>query len=372
MTDVLLVGKGAPERGGIPTFLDLLASGPLADTHRIRLCNLAEQDSDPAGGRASWTNAGRTLRDARRVWRAAAGAEVVHLHTAGAPAVTMVRVGVLTLAARLRGTRLLVHVHGGRTLELLGSRLGRLIARLALLPAHHVAAVAGSVHEALTSVVPRRRLTLVRNGVDLARFQPAEHDHREPPVLLYVGLLTPRKGVLDLFAASRRLRERGVDHELWLAGGTPDEGSAAEREVREHAPDGVRWLGSRPPEEMPGVYRQADVFCLPSWWEGTPLTVLEAMASGLPVVATRVGDVADLLGDDAGTLVAPRDVDGLTSALAPLLTDAGRRAQVGAAARARAEARLDITRTLTAIEDLYQELAMGGTPRRHDTGGRER
>lgn len=360
MADVLVVGKGAPERGGIPTFLDILVSGPLASRHRIRLLNLADERVVPAGGRASWDNAARTLRDAGRVWRAATRRDVVHLHTAGAPAVTMARLGVLVLAARLRGARVVAHVHGGRTVELLAGPRGRLVARLSLRGAHRVVAVAGSVHAALRRVVPGRRLELIRNGVDLRRFRRVDAGPTaEVPVLLYVGLLTPRKGVLDLFEASRRLDAAGIAHELWLAGGTPDEGPRAEQQVRAAAPERTRWLGRRPPAAMPEVYGRADVFCLPSWWEGTPLTVLEAMAAGLPVVASRVGDVGELLDDSCGRLVPPGDPDALVAALGPLLSDPARRRRMGAAARARAEARFGLDGTLAALDALYRRLAAG-------------
>jgi hypothetical protein len=95
MVSVLLVGKAAPERGGIPSFLEMLTTSELAQHHRLELLNLADGDATPEGGRATWGNIRRTSRDVRRVWRAAHGRDVVHIHTAGAPVVTMARLGLL-------------------------------------------------------------------------------------------------------------------------------------------------------------------------------------------------------------------------------------------------------------------------------------
>jgi len=178
--------------------------------------------------------------------------------------------------------------------------------------------------------------------------------------VLYVGLLTPRKGVLDLVAASQLLFERGVDHELWLLGGTPDEGPIAEREVRSGL-DGLdgrtRTLGTRAPEDMPAAYAQADVFCLPSWWEAMPLSVLEAMASGLPVVATAVGDASRLVQDGStGFVVSPRDPVGLARALEVLLREPQRARSMGAAGRVRAREKFSSGVTAREISRLYLEL----------------
>jgi glycosyltransferase involved in cell wall biosynthesis len=352
---VLIVGKGAPERGGIPSYLHLLMAGPLADRHRLELLNLAAHGDAPEGGRGSWHNVRRTLRDTLLVWRRAGDVDVVHVHSAGAPAVTMARLGLLVLAARLRGARVLAHVHGGLVVQLLAGRPGRLVATLALRPASRVLAVAATVHQALDGIVDARRLELLRNGVDLDRFRPsAASDPDGPPKVLFVGVLTPRKGVLDLFEASDRLRGRGVEHELWLAGGTPDEGGDAEQQVTQAAPAWTRWLGRCSPEEMPDVYAAADVFCLPSWWEGTPLTALEAMASGLPVVASSVGDLPDLVVEGAtGHLVPARDPQALALALEALVSDATSRRRLGSAARQRAVDEFDVRVTLQRLDELY-------------------
>ena len=100
-------------------------------------------------------------------------------------------------------------------------------------------------------------------------------------------------------------------------------------------------LGTRPPEEMPAVYAAADVFCLPSWWEAMPLSVLEAMAAGLPVVATDVGDVGRDRVDDGetGFVVPPRRPEQLAACAAQTLLEdpALRRGGWGTPARARAE-----------------------------------
>jgi len=196
---------------------------------------------------------------------------------------------------------------------------------------------------------------LVDNGVDCSRYADPEPPH-DPPRVLYVGLLTPRKGVLDLIEASRLLNAQGVRHELRLLGGTPDEGPAAAVPVQQAAEGTARLLGTRAPEDMPQAYAEADVFCLPSWWEAMPLSVLEAMAAGLPVVATDVGDVSRLVTPLCGQVVPPRSPGLIAEALRPLLEDVEKRRRMGEAARDRARSTFSSTATANAIGSLYDEL----------------
>jgi glycosyltransferase involved in cell wall biosynthesis len=354
---VLLVGKGAPDRGGIPSFLEQLRDGELGRRHRITFLNLAH-DKTRQGGRATIANLRRTVVDAVAVWRVAHGHDVVHLNSALAPSVTVLRAGLLALAGRTCGCRVLVHAHGGDIDTWLGSRRHRLVMRVAMWPADLVAACWSVGEEALAGVLGADRVRLVDNGVDVERFAPAPGSRAAAtPRLLYVGLLTPRKGVLELIEASRALNAEGVDHELLLLGGTPDEGPAAAEPVVAAAAGLAKLLGTRQPEEMPAVYRDADVFCLPSWWEAMPLSVLEAMASGLPVVATDVGDVPRAVADgDTGLLVPVRAPADLTTALRKLLVDPTLRQRLGTAGRRRVERLFSASGTAEAVDALYAEL----------------
>lgn len=340
MVRILVVGKGAPDRGGIAAHLAGLLESPLARDHELSFLNLTRPETDPAGGRFTLRNVRRTVRDLAVLWRACAGAEVVSIHSALEPTVTMVRAGSFALVARSRKARVFVHAHGGGLRFWLRGRPRRMLTRMALAPCHAVIAVAEGERRVLSSVLGPDRVRLVENGVDVHRFDVGDRagvDVR-PPRVLYAGLLTPRKGVVDLLAASAELVARGVVHELILAGGTPDEGRTAEDEVRAAAHPCAQFLGPQPHERMPELYRQADVFVLPSWWEAFPISLLEAMASGLPVIATSVGDIPTLVEDGVtGILTAPKDVDALTEALERLLADPDLRRRMGEAGRLRVQ-----------------------------------
>lgn len=359
MSKVLLVGKGPPDRGGIPVFLDTLLGSELRDTHELTFLNVAHHET-PQGGQLTLGNLRRTARDTVAVWRAARGQDVVHVHSALAPTVTAVRAGLLAAAARLAGARVVVHAHGGNVETWLATPWRRALVRAVMAPAHRVVAVWSAGEKVLRAALGDAKVRLVDNGVRLADFAPAERPVRIPRVL-YVGLLTPRKGVLDLIEASRILAGRGVPHELWLLGGTPDEGPAAEVPVRAAATGTARLLGTRPPEEMATAYADADVFCLPSWWEAMPLSVLEAMASSLPVVATDVGDVSRAVLDGVtGRVVPPRSPAALADALEPLLADRQLRLAMGRAARERVERHFSSTGTARAVSAVFAEV--GATP----------
>ena len=356
MSRVLLVGKGAPDRGGIPTFLEELRNGDVARQHEVTFLNVAHEGT-PQGGEVTVGNVRRTVRDAVSVWRRARGQDVVHINSAVAPGVTALRAGLLAAVARLRGCAVVMHVHGGNLGTWLESRRNRLVLKAAMRPAQRIVAVWSAGQDALTPVLGAGRVRLIENGVDCSRYEPAEHAHR-PPRVLYVGLLTPRKGVLDLLEASAQLTAEGVEHELCLLGGTPDEGPAAAEPVLEAARGRATLLGTRPPEEMPPAYASADIFCLPSWWEAMPMSVLEAMAAGLPVVATDVGDVARLVDDGAtGYLVSPQSPDDLAAALRKLIVDPERSGEMGAAGRVRVEQRFSAEVTARAVCQVYAEAA---------------
>jgi len=280
----------------------------------------------------------------------------VHIQSALAPTVTVLRAAVLAAAGRVRGCAVVVHAHGGNIESWLNNGRRRLLVQLAMLPAHRVVAVWTAGEQALRHVLPAEQVRLIDNGVQLDAHFEAEAAHH-PPRILYVGLLTPRKGVLDLLEASQMLLARRIEHELWIVGGTPDEGPTAEAAVRAKVTVTARLLGTRAPEDMPAAYASADVFCLPSWWEAMPLSILEAMASCLPVVATDVGDVSRaVLDGDTGFVVAPHSPQQLATALETLLTDSDLRRRMGAAGRAHVEDGFSSDVTARKVSDLYLEL----------------
>ena len=355
MACVLLVGKGPPDRGGIPTFMRMLVESGLTSDHQVTFLNLA-RDEEPQGGRLTWNNVTRLLADMVAVWRGSAGCDVVHLHSALAPSVTALRAGALGAVARVRGCRVLVHAHGGLVLTWMDRPSRRWLVRLALSPAHQVLAVSTALERALAAAAGPHRIRLLHNGVDLRAYYPEPVENAVPSVL-YVGLLTPRKGLLDLFSASRILERRGVKHELVLVGGTPNEGGDAESQVRGAAPATAHLLGEKDSSELPSLYRSADVFCLPSWWEAMPLSLLEAMASGLPAVVSDVGEVPKMVAPETGVLVPPREPERLADALETLITDGELRSRMGAAARRRAVDHFALTTMVATLSTVYDDLA---------------
>jgi len=283
------------------------------------------------------------------------------VHSALNPLVTLLRATAFALAARTRGAEPVIHAHGGKIQLWLTTPARRFVCGLALKTPARVLAVSRDVETILADVLEPERVVLVENGVDTRVFRPSFARHN-PPRVLYVGLLTERKGVLDLLSASELVRRRDIPHELWLVGGTPDEGGRAEAEVRALASGRARLLGSRPHDERAVIYRSVDVFCLPSWWEGMPLSLLEAMASGLPTVASRVGEVPRIIEDGVtGLLVPPRDPDALADALGRMLTRPQQRTALGHAAYERVHEKFSLTRTVETLDTLYRELAPGTT-----------
>jgi glycosyltransferase involved in cell wall biosynthesis len=206
-----------------------------------------------------------------------------------------------------------------------------------------IVCVSGALAEQTAEHLPpalRDRLRVVPNGVDTARFAPrADPARGERLRVVFVGRMIPDKGADVLLDAVARLDRDDVELTLvgsqnFDAGATP---SPFERDLRTRAAalgDRVRLLPFTPRAAVAEVYRQADVVVVPSRWaEPFALTVMEGMASGVPVVASAVGGIPEVMGD-ASVLVRPDDPGELAAALEALADDEALRRRIGAACRA--------------------------------------
>ncbi len=170
------------------------------------------------------------------------------------------------------------------------------------------------------TVAPGARLEPVPNVVDTDIFAPcaARRPHAQTR-LVTVGSLIERKGHRHLLGALARLRRGGRSLTLDVIGDGPlrSELEALARSIG--VDDVVRFHGEKPKEDVAAAMRRADLFVLASLWENLPCVVLEAMSTGLPIVATYVGGIPEVLGADQGVLVAPGSSDALVEGLGEAL-----------------------------------------------------
>ncbi|MHC3469803.1 glycosyltransferase [Streptomyces sp. 7R007] len=240
-------------------------------------------------------------------------------------------------------------------------QIGRTCARV-------LATCTDEVHELAELGVPPRRVAVVPCGVDTAHFHPQgpvdDRPRLRPHRLLACGRLVPRKGYDRAIRALTRL----PDAELLVAGGPEpgllDTDPEAERllKLAERAGLGerVRLLGAVDPDRMPALIRSADlVLCTPAY-EPFGIVPLEAMACGVPVVATDVGGHRDTVADGhTGRLVTPGDPWAIADAVGALLADDGLRRRYGRAGRERVLARYTWQRVADGCEQVYQRVLAG-------------
>jgi glycosyltransferase involved in cell wall biosynthesis len=249
-------------------------------------------------------------------------------------------------------------------IEDLGSPRGRLVMAVERLTAPLVDAYVANSPGALAVLaehgIAGERLHCIPNGIDAERWPVADRAGRSgTPVVACVGRFTAVKRQEDLVAAVALLRDEGVEVRLRLAGDGPLSAAVAAQVAALGLQDRVTLHGTLAPPAVVRLLADADIACMPSSQEGMPGAVMEAMASGLPVVGTAVNGIAELVRDgETGLLVAPKDPAALAGALARLATDAPLRLRMGAAGRTRIVEELSLERMVARTTQLYRELAV--------------
>ncbi len=281
--------------------------------------------------------------------RLAGRADAVHVHSAKA--------GFLgRLAAALRGrTRRCAYTPHAWSFWAVGGAEAKLYLRLERLAAHWcraIVAVSADERDAgLAAGVGRReQYRVIPNGVDVARFGAAREPI--PGRVLFLGRLAPQKRP-DL-ALRALVRVPGA--ELEVANDGPDRARLEQLATELGVAERVRFLGYR--DDVPALLARASCLLVTSDYEGASLVVPEAMAAGVPVVATRAGGVEAVL-DGGGLVVERGDVDAVAGALARVLGDGDEAARLGEAGRARAAAEFTRERMVASTVALWEELAGG-------------
>jgi colanic acid/amylovoran biosynthesis glycosyltransferase len=210
----------------------------------------------------------------------------------------------------------------------------------------------------LTEPSEWEKLRIVRCGVDPALYgeRPPERGRGHGHEVLCVGRLVPEKGQRLLLSAIRQLRDEGLDVRVRFIGDGPER-PALEAEAQRLALDGAALFeGNVGSDRVPDHYARADVFCLPSFAEGVPVVLMEALASEVPVVTTRIAGVAELVRHgENGLLVPPGRVDALTDALRTLLGDDDLRRRLGAAGRRLVLAEYDSNVAAAQLKAVFEE-----------------
>jgi glycosyltransferase involved in cell wall biosynthesis len=356
---VLMLGPGDGVTGGIAALMQVMLP-ELRRRTELRYLATVRRRALKDSGRLTLRNLGRAVSQYLRFTWALVRfrPEIVHVHTS--LGIAWLKDTFFIAAAKAWGSSVIVHVHGG-AFDVHHARSSWMLqryTRAALARASAIIAVSDDMRERIARIAPSTPSFTLRNCVPTDRIPSARSPRHSGDVeVLFIGTVGPSKGAFDLLEALARLRSEGRPLRGRIAGYEEGAGDLERARARQNALglDGTcEVLGVIDPTQKAQLLVEADVFALPSYAEGLPMALLEAMAAGLAVVATPVGGIGEVVEDGVnGFLVPPGDVRALASALRRLATDVELRAAMGRRNRERAERELDVGPYLAQLLGIY-------------------
>ena len=216
--------------------------------------------------------------------------------------------------------------------------------------------------------IPANQIAVIPNGIVLTNYQkqppkPAMWPVTAPvPVLGTVGRLSPEKGHHNFLEAMSVLIQQGKNFHAIIIGDGPLKDELAQRTKILHLEEHVSWVG--PQSNVPDWLHFFDLFVLPSHWEGISMALLEAMATGLPIVATDVGGNPEVIEHGrSGLLVAPSNPQQLSEAISRLIENPTLRQEMGQSGKKRCQERYNIEIIVEQLDALYKNILRSGTPK---------
>lgn len=346
---ILMIGPAREVRGGISAIVNVYFGHGLFERWPAEY--LATQ-CDGSKLRKAWKAATSWIAFMARLL--AGRVAMLHVHIASDA--SFWRKSLFILPAHLLRVPYLLHMHGGNFIEFYRGRSAPVRAFIRWLYRHacRVIALSEEWRAPLEEMAPGSRVVVIPSPVEIPQWRAALDG--DPPTVVFLGVIKARKGVHDLLRAWPAVRAAVPGARLVLAGvGDTEEALALARELG--IADFVETPGWVLGEAKHELLRRAWAFALPSHVEALPMSVLEAMAAGVPVVATHVGGIPMAVDAESGVLLEPHDVGALEAALIELLRDEGKRMAMGHAARERARRQFSADALVPRLEQAWREAA---------------
>src|SRR5258708_47257 len=286
------------------------------------------------------------------------GAEVVHINVSF-DLKGFWRDLAFWIVAKLLGRRVVNQIHGGAMPQDLfrGNAFLTWVLRRFLVSSDVVAVLSSAELLAYQAFDARINIHLVPNAIDPARLadQPRSYNTNRPLKLVYVGRLVRSKGLFEVIEALMELKRAGRQFELSIAGGGPDQCELMAASESAGLNDRVHFLGSVFGEKKRRLWLDSDLFVFPSYAEGLPYSLLEAMAAGCVPVTTSVAAIPDVMRDgEHGLFVPAKDASALANAVATLHPDRASLIRMAEASRRRVVAQYTVARLVDDFRKLYK------------------
>ena len=354
---VLILGPQTPMTGGMASVIDDLRRSDLTRSYRLQTLNTGKTTRQ---GRSFLRGA---AAQASLLWRLirktfSLRPKLVHIHTCSG--MTFWRDCANAATVRLMGRPVVWHIHGGRFVRFAEScgPLGLAVMQRALESAAAVVVLGRQWREQLKSFAPRARFRVVPNGVSLTTTPTARENQTQR--FLFMGHLGSEKGAADLIRAVELAAAQGHTLQVDLAGAqrAPGQFDALHEQVAAAGlADSVRFVGVLTGSAKRRALASATALVLPSYIEAMPISILEAMAAGRPVIASDVGSVNEIVTDGVeGFLIDPGDTDSLAAAMIQLAGDPPLTERMAEAARRRVELAFSVEAMARRMQGVYDEV----------------
>ncbi len=363
---VLFAGHLPPPLGGIATYCEALVGSSLSKRVDLVFVQTSTHERDLSqAGSASYSNILAAIKDCGRFLKTvlAQRPQVCHLNTAYGS--SFVKHSLCALIARLFGSSVLLHLHCSLPALYTGKPgWWRWYFRRVIRLASGVVALS-SEWKQLAQIVPGSQVYFLQNAINLAPYRAIAQARREqvldaaPLRILYLGYIWTAKGSFDLVEAARQMTADGDQVVFDLVGSEMRLGELEQlrRLIQEAGLSEVVRL--HPPafgDAKLAYFSCADIFAYPSYSEGMPMAVIEAMASGLPIVASMAGGLPDLVQDGVnGLLVEPGQPGQLAAALQRLISNPGLRQAMQAQSECLASEQFDIEQHVERLVEIYAQ-----------------
>lgn len=352
---IVMIGSASTSMGGVTTVVNIYRrAGLFRDWPIVYI----DTHVDGSKGRKLLTATAAILRFIGLLGRGRVA--LLHAHTSARA--SFWRKSMFMLAAFVAGCPVIIHLHDSGFVDFYWKECGPLRKRYVLFVLNRAARIvvlSNQWKEAISGITQNPNIVAIFNPIAIVSAKGCHTpQHERLPLLLFLGRLGVQKGIYDLLEAVSRIRARFPDVRL-LCGGDGDLDGVAQRAKELEVAENISILGWVAGEEKQRLLAEAAVYVLPSYNEGLPMGVLEAMAAGLPVVSTMVGGIPDAMQDGVeGYLVEPGNVAALANKIEALLADAALREQMGLAGQQKVDAYFLPEKVFPRIGALYREMGI--------------